>query len=77
MDNISEEYLYHSKSMTFRNKGIFTLTSSVQDLLGILNWHTFQSLEKALSFKKNCKSDVHFLNRRKNVLVATHNFGSV
>ena len=26
---------------------------------------------------KFCKSDVYFVNRRKNVLVATYNFGSV
>ena len=52
------------------NEGTFTLTSSVQDLKAILKWHNFQSLEKALNCfmeLKFCKSDVYFLNRRKNV----------
>ena len=52
------------------NEGTFTLTSSVQDLKAILKWHNFQSLKKALNCfmeLKFCKSDVYFLNRRKNV----------
>ena len=41
MDNISEEYLYHSKKCDFLNEGTFTLISSVQDIPIILQWHNF------------------------------------
>ena len=34
--------------MTFWNEGTLTLTSYGQDLLVILKWHNFQSLEKSL-----------------------------
>ena len=53
---------------------------SVQDLPVISKLNNFQSLKEALNFFmeiKFCKSDVYFLNRRKNVKVATYNFGSV
>ena len=46
----------------------------------ILKWHNFQSLDKALYFTielKFCKSYSDSLNMRKNVKVATYNFGSV
>ena len=46
----------------------------------ILKWHNLQSLNKALDLLiefKFCESDFYFLNRSKNCLVATYNFGSV
>ena len=42
----------------------------MQDLPVTLKWNDFQSLEKGLSFRmelKFCKSDVYFVNRRKNL----------
>ena len=43
----------NNKKCDFLNEGTFTRTSSVQDLLVILKWHNFQSLEKALNFLWN------------------------
>ena len=66
--------------MTFWNDGTFTRTSSVQDLPDILKWHNLQSLNKALDLLiefKFCESEFYFLNRSKNGMVATYNFGSV
>ena len=66
--------------MTFWNDGTFTRTSSVQVLPDILNWHDLQSLNKALDLLiefKFCENDFYFLNRSKNCMVATYNFGSV
>ena len=48
MDNVCEEYFYHSKSVTFLNEGTITWTSSVQDLPVILKLINLQSLDKAL-----------------------------
>ena len=42
--------------------------------------HNLQSLDKALDLfmeLKFCKSDFYFLNRSKNCMVATYNYGSV
>ena len=66
--------------MTLRNDGTFTRTSSVQGLPVILKWHNLQSLDKAFGLFidfKFCESDFYFLNRSKNCMVATYNFGSV
>ena len=49
-------------------------------LPGILKGHNLQSLNKALDLLiefKFCESDFYFLNRSKNCMVATYNFGSV
>ena len=57
------------KSVSFLNEGIFTLTSSVQDLPVILSLINFHSFEKALNCfmeLRFCNSDVYFLNRHKN-----------
>ena len=46
----------------------------------ILKWHNLQSLNKVLDLLiefKFCESDYYFLNRSKNCMVATYNFGSV
>ena len=72
--------LYHTKSVTFWNDGTFTRTSSVQGLPDFLKWYHLQSLNKALDLLiefKFCESDFYFLNRSKNCMVATYNFGSV
>ena len=53
MDKYLRSILYHSKSVTFKNEGTFTLTSSVQDLPVMIKWHNFQSFEKALNFLRN------------------------
>ena len=52
----------------------------MQGLSVILKWHILQSLDKALDLFiefKFCESDFYFLNRSKNCMVATYNFGSV
>ena len=52
--------LYHTKSVTFRNDGTFTRTSSVQSPPVILKWQNLQSLDKALYLFKEfkfCESD--------------------
>ena len=49
-------------------------------LLVILKCHNLQSLDKALDLFKEfkfCESDFNSLNRSKNCMVATYNFGSV
>ena len=46
----------------------------------ILKQHNLQSLNKAVDLLiefKFCESDFYFLNRSKNCMVATYNFGSV
>ena len=72
--------LYHTKSATFLNEGTFSWTWYVQGLPVILKWHHLQSHDKALELFiefKFCERDFNFLNRSKNYMVATHNFGSV
>ena len=52
----------------------------MQDLPVILNRHNLQSLDKALGLFiefKFWESDFYFLNKSKNCMVATYNFGSV
>ena len=52
----------------------------MQGLPVILECHNLQSLDKALDFFIEfnfCESDFYFLNRSKNCMVATYNFGSV
>ena len=52
----------------------------MQGLTYIFKWHNLQSLNKALDLViefKFCESDFYFLNRSKNCMVATYNFGSV
>ena len=52
----------------------------MQDLPVILKLHNFQSLDKALDLFiefKYWESGFYFLNRSKNCMVATYNFGSV
>ena len=52
----------------------------MQGLPGILKRHNLQSLNKALDLPiefKFSESDFYFLNRSKNCMVATYNFGSV
>ena len=71
--------LYHTKNVTFWNDGTFTRTSSVQGLPVILKLHNlqfWQALDLFIEFKF-CESDFYFLNRSKNCMVATYNFGSV
>ena len=69
--------LYHTKSVTFWNDGTFTRTSFVQDLPVILKWHNCrEALDLFIEFKF-CENDFYFLNRSKNCMVATYNFGSV
>ena len=66
--------------MIFWNDCTFTQTSSVQGLPDILKWHNLQGLNKALDLLiefKFCESDFYFLNKSKNCMVATYNFGSV
>ena len=68
------------KSVTFWNDDTFTLTSSVQGLPVILKWHNLQSLDKALDLFiefEFCENVFYFLNRSKNCVVVTYNFGSV
>ena len=65
--------------MTFWNDGTFTRTLSVQGLPDILKWHNLQSLNKTLDLLiefKFCESDFYLLNKSKNCMVATYNFGS-
>ena len=52
----------------------------MQGLPDILKLHNLQSLNKALDLLiefKFCERDFYFLNRSKNCMVATYNFGSV
>ena len=52
----------------------------MQGLPDILKCHNLQSLNKALDLLiefKFCESDFYFLNKSKNCMVATFNFGSV
>ena len=52
----------------------------MQGLPVILKCYHLQSLDKALDLFiefKFCESDFYFLNRSKNCMVATYNFGSV
>ena len=52
----------------------------MQGLPDILKYHNLQSLNKAFDLFiefKFCESDFYFLNRSKNCMVATYNFGSV
>ena len=72
--------LYHAKSVTFLNQGTFSWSVSMQNIPVILKWDNLQSLEKTLDFYialKFCKSDFHFLNRRKKCKVATFNIVSM
>ena len=52
----------------------------MQGLPDILKSHNLQSLDKVLDLFiefKFCESDFYLLNRIKNCMVATYNFGSV
>ena len=72
--------LYHTKKCDFLDDGTFTRTSSEQGLPDILKLYNLQSFNKALDLLikfKFCESHFYFLNRSKNCMVATYNFGSV
>ena len=72
--------LYHTKKCDFLKRGYPYLDLVCARSTPHFEMTYLQSLDKALDHFiefKFCESDVYFLNRSKNFMVATYNFGSV